>query len=81
MSISDYSKLKVSELRQLAQTELGIQDAKGFLKSQLVDLLTKNEEKKAEESTKKAEALPLKSYSAEKEKIEPVADSRGLRPE
>ena len=44
MSISiNYSKFKVSELRRLAQTELGIQDAKGFLKSELVDLLTQNE--------------------------------------
>lgn len=43
MSI-DYSKYKVNELREIAKKELGIQDAKGFLKNQLVDLLMKNQE-------------------------------------
>ena len=44
MSISiNYSKFKVSELRRLAQTELGIQDARSFLKSEMVDLLTQKD--------------------------------------
>ena len=78
----DYSKFKVSELRRLAQTELGIQDAKVFLKSQLVDLLTKNEEKKAETtSAKKMGAAPKRHYSADKEKMEPSADAKSMRPE
>lgn len=45
MSI-EYSKLKVTELRELVQKELGLQNTKGFLKNQLIDLLRKNEESK-----------------------------------
>ncbi|AVM69926.1 transcription termination factor Rho [Lachnospiraceae bacterium oral taxon 500] len=82
MSISiNYSKFKVSELRRLAQTELGIQDAKGFLKSELVDLLTQNEEKKAEADSKKTAAAPRKAHAADKEKTAPAADQRGIKPE
>ena len=82
MSISiNYSKFKVSELRRLAQTELGIQDARGFLKSELVDLLTQNDEKKAEADTKKTAAAPKKVHPADKEKTEPAADQRGIKPE
>ncbi len=82
MSISiNYSKFKVSELRRLAQTELGIQDARGFLKSELVDLLTQNEEKKAEADSKKTAVVPKKVHVADKEKTAPAADQRGIKPE
>ena len=82
MSISiNYSKFKVSELRRLAQTELGIQDARSFLKSELVDLLTQNDEKKAEADSKKTAVVPKKAHAADKEKTAPAADQRGIKPE
>ncbi|RRD94027.1 transcription termination factor Rho [Clostridiales bacterium COT073_COT-073] len=75
----DYSKLKVSELRALAQSELGIQDAKGFLKSQLVDLLTKNKVETKSQSVEKPVKEVKQSFSkAEKEKKDPEAEKPEL---
>lgn len=65
----DYSKLKATELRELAQKELGLKDTKGFLKNQLIDLLKKNEESKSKQSKQKTEN---KEYNAKKENYSKV---------
>lgn len=74
MSI-EYAKLKVSQLRELVKTELGVQDAKGFLKQELVDLLKKNQEEKLAAVQKKPDQPKAKTKTKgkkEREILEPV---------